>query len=132
MKSIKTPKCPHCNQLAKLVTGEVIYPHRPDLHDRHFYMCKECDAYVGCHRGTKYPLGQLANKKLRSLRMEAHEAFDEIWKGRMSRSEGYKWLAFHMSMSATECHIGKMGVKNCWKVIKICCEKVNDETIKIP
>ena len=40
-------KCPYCGKDAALVTGDKIYPHRPDLYDRNFWLCTACDAYVG-------------------------------------------------------------------------------------
>lgn len=48
--------CPYCGNPAQFVTGEVIYPHRKDLHDKKFYACPPCDAYVGCHIPNRYTL----------------------------------------------------------------------------
>ena len=42
--------CPYCSRRAMLVTGQVIYPHRPDLHDLNFWLCDHCKAYVGTHK----------------------------------------------------------------------------------
>ena len=41
--------CPYCGKRAKIVTGDVIYPHRKDLADQKFHLCTPCEAYVGCH-----------------------------------------------------------------------------------
>ena len=85
------------------------------------YLCRQCDAYVGVHRGTDKPLGRLANKELRYWKMAAHEAFDPIWQGRnMRRNEAYKWLAGCMGLKPKETHIGMFDVSQCKKVIKIC------------
>lgn len=35
-------KCDYCNGDAWLVSGVVIYPHRPDLHGLKFYYCADC------------------------------------------------------------------------------------------
>lgn len=39
-------ECPYCKSAAELVGGDVIYPHLPWLHDKKFWMCAPCDAYV--------------------------------------------------------------------------------------
>jgi hypothetical protein len=75
-------KCPYCNHDAELVTGAVVYPRLPWLHEKLFYSCLPCNAYVGCHDGTVRPLGRLANAELRAVRMAAHAALDPIWKSR--------------------------------------------------
>lgn len=74
--------CPYCGQQASLVSGKEIYPYRPDLHDRMFWLCRPCDAYVGTHKNSKrhVPLGLLANADLRWARMRAHAVFDGYWK----------------------------------------------------
>jgi len=109
-----TPICQYCNQFSELVKGDVIYEHRKDLHNLNFYMCKPCDAYVGCHKGSKIPLGILANKELRTWKNRAHTEFDILWKRkRMSRSESYKWMQEAMGMSAEDAHIGKFNPEQC-------------------
>lgn len=42
--------CPYCGSKTEYVDGTVIYPHRPDLANRKFYICRPCNAYVGCHK----------------------------------------------------------------------------------
>lgn len=113
--------CPYCDRRAELVTGNVIYPHRPDLFAKLFYLCAPCDAYVGCHpkhtakgggQGDgSTPMGRLANAELRKAKRTAHAAFDPLWKsGRMSRASAYKWLAEAMAISRNNCHIGMFDV----------------------
>jgi len=121
-KKSSVVKCPYCRKPAELVGGNVIYPHREDLYHLYFYLCPPCNSYVGCHKKTKKPLGSLANENLRNLRSQAHSAFDPIWKGKMSRSDGYSWLARNLDMDPEKCHIGLMGPKLCRKVIKLCTE----------
>ena len=72
-------KCPYCEKVPELVTGDKVYPHRKDLYSKWFWRCEPCNAYVGCHPGTKNPLGTLANQELRAWRLQAHHAFDPIW-----------------------------------------------------
>jgi len=120
--------CPYCKQPAHLVTGCSIYPHRPDLHSRKFWMCKSCDAYVGCHRQSDKhgktgmePLGRLANKDLRFAKSLAHIAFDSIWKtGKRTRKESYIWLSGQLGIPEDSCHIGLFDEATCMKVVEVC------------
>lgn len=88
------PRC--CDTDADLVTGAVIYPHRRDLARLHFWRCSKCGAYTGTHvdSPTRAPKGRLADEQLRALRIEAHAAFDPLWRqGAMSRKSAYRWAA---------------------------------------
>lgn len=123
------PHCPYCNKAAELVSGDVVYPHRPDLKDKWFWICKPCDAWVGTHPKDIFhrALGRLANKELRILKMQAHAAFDPIWRGdcirserTKSRSEAYKWLAEQMGIKPAKCHIGLFDEERCREAIRIC------------
>lgn len=79
--------------------------------------CRPCEAWVGCHPGTKKPLGRLANKALRMAKMRAHSAFDPLWKSRlMSRTTAYRKLAEAAKMSPKDCHIGMFDVATCERV----------------
>jgi hypothetical protein len=117
--------CPYCSGMAKMVSGAVIYPHRQDLREKLFYLCKPCNAYVGCHPNTDKPLGRLANAELRKAKMDAHMLFDPLWQGSKRqkykrRGEAYKWLAEQLGMPQHECHIGMMDVADCKRVIEVC------------
>lgn len=116
--------CAYCNQPAELVTGREIYPHRPDLYEKNFWQCKDCDAYVGCHGLSAAPLGRLANAELRAAKREAHAAFDPLWKGRsMSRSQAYRWLAGQMGIPFCQCHIGMFNVEQCKQAVGVIHER---------
>ena len=124
--------CPYCQQKAELVTGDVIYPHRPDLHQLQFWQCVPCMAYVGCHRGTTRPLGRLADAELRQAKQDAHAAFDELWKqitpaGTFDRSGAYKWLARQLGIEVRQCHIGMFDVETCRRVVAICTKQPNPD-----
>lgn len=124
---MKPPICSYCNKQSKLVGGEHLYPHRPDLFSKFFYACDPCDAYVGCHpenkrRGEdgKRPLGRLANYELRRAKNLAHRAFDGLWQERgWNRSKAYRWLASELKISTDECHIGMMDVDSCERVVRV-------------
>jgi hypothetical protein len=113
--------CPYCQNVAELVTGADVYPHRPDLHHKFIYRCAPCDALVGCHPGTKKPLGRLANAELRKAKQAAHAAFDPLWQsGGMKRQAAYGWLAGQLGIDRQECHIGMMDVAMCKRVVEVC------------
>ena len=104
------PQCIECGAIAKLTTGEVVYPHRRDLYDNRMYLCS-CGAYVGCHPGSFVPLGYPCGEATRRARMAAHNAFDPLWKpagSPMNRHQAYKWLAEEMQIPREQCHIGMM------------------------
>lgn len=120
--------CPYCQKRAQLVGGDVIYPHRPDLAGKNFYLCDPCNAYVGCHPaktatqngvgdGT-VPMGRLANAELRRAKNEAHAAFDPLWKsGAMHRKAAYKWLSKELGLTSQQTHIGMFDVAQCAAVV---------------
>lgn len=113
--------CPYCGGASERVTGNIIYPHRRDLHRKFFYLCRPCDAYVGCHPGTTAPLGRLANAELRKAKGAAHSAFDPKWKsGEMKRKAAYGWLAEKLGIPRNDCHIGMFDVETCREVVKVC------------
>lgn len=120
--------CSYCNKEAKLVSGDVIYPHRPDLKSRTFYYCDNSHepAYVGANQITGNPLGTLANKKLRSMRLKAHRKFDPLWEQNgcdqqfNSRSEAYQWLSTVMKLPIEKTHIGMFNEDQCEDVINHC------------
>jgi len=120
--------CPYCNNPAKLMTGEKMYPHRKDLFSRYFWQCKPCKAHVGCHRtsshpngrtGTK-PLGTLATANLRYMRSRCHRLFDPLWRdGKIRRRNAYKILACKLEITTKECHISWFDESMCKKMIQL-------------
>lgn len=115
-------KCRYCEKEADLVGGDVIYPHRPDLREKKFYLCAPCNAYVGCHKGTDKAMGRLANAELRKAKMAAHAHFDPIWKTdeTTTRRQAYKWLAEQLEIPTKQCHIGYFDLDMCNKVVQVC------------
>lgn len=113
----KDVPCPYCHGVAEFVHGDEIYEHRPDLHNKMFYICKPCDAYVGCHATSDAPLGRLADAELRKAKVAAHNAFDHLWKtGGMKRGDAYGLLARELGIPKKECHIGMFDVAMCNRV----------------
>lgn len=88
-----------------------------------------CDAYVGCHPKTIKPLGRLANPELRSAKIQAHAAFDRLWKAKVARGDcgkskarglAYRWLAEQLGIDPTACHIGMFDPAMCLRVVEVC------------
>ena len=123
---MEMPKiCRYCGGLIRLVPAETIYgedsAQRLGLRHEMIYQCQNCNARVGCHKGTTRPLGNLANESLRLKRMETHKVFDAYWKARhMSRTAGYHWLAKAMHLNAEQAHIGSFEMDQCQRVIDLC------------
>ncbi len=117
--------CPYCDVGAKLVDSKIVYGGRSY---GMIWLCSnypDCDAYVGVHRGTKKPLGRMANAKLRKAKMAAHAAFDRHWKSwdltrRMGRNEAYRVLAEALGICVKNCHIGMFDVDECNRVVEVC------------
>lgn len=113
--------CPYCGNTAVLRNSNV-------LHHKHqygeVYVCRsfpKCDAYVGCHKNTNVPLGRLADKELREIRVKTHKYFYEMQKNSgMTKSDAYKWLAKQLHLTLEECHIGMFSVNTCRVVIRLC------------
>lgn len=120
--NVKAPEfCPCCG------VGKVTcVPHSKIYGGRSFgdwpwaLACDNCDATVGLHPFTNIPLGTLATKKLRDLRMQAKNAFNPLWQtGNMNRTQAYEWLATAMGLSSDDAHIGMMNEEQCKKCIEV-------------
>ena len=60
--------CRYCGGVVRLVPARKIYGASTDrlgLTDENIYLCQNCNARVGCHKGTNSPLGNVANEVLR-------------------------------------------------------------------
>lgn len=84
--------CAHCGNDCVLTGGSEVYPHRKDLYSLYFWICRPCDAFVGCHKNGdgKKALGIAANAELRKLRSRIHAIIDPVWRdGLSTRSKVY-------------------------------------------
>jgi len=104
-----------CSGNAYLVTGDKIYPHRKDLYKLNFYLCG-CGNYVGCHKGTKMPLGIPANAETRKLRHRCHKMVDVCWDNNKDRAGLYQYLA--KVIGVNEFHVGDCNAKQCKEIIE--------------
>lgn len=83
---------------------------------KQFYGCTrypECDGTHGAHPNGA-PLGIPADKATKAARMEAHAAFDKLWRdGSMTRKGAYAWLCKSMGLSKEQGHIGRFSAEQC-------------------
>jgi hypothetical protein len=121
--------CGECGKPAGLVSGQVIYPHRRDLHAKPYWRCAACGAYVGCHDGTYKPKGTPCGPGTRSARISAHAAFDPLWRRKIekdgvsqgeARGKAYAWLAAQLGIPAEQTHIGMFDTATALRVVAIC------------
>lgn len=111
--------CPYCKRPSVLTGANVIYG--KEYYDKYIYLCRPCDAYVGCHPGTCTPLGSLSNKELRQWRQVAHSYFDPMWKNRPGkRGAAYAWMTKVMDLRPGTAHIGMFTVEQCKKLVELC------------
>ncbi len=97
--------------------------YRLGLEHEKIYLCQNCNARVGCHKGTDRPLGNVANEVLRLKRMETHSIFDAFWRSHgMTRTGAYKWLSQKMELPEKHTHIGSFEMDACEQVIGLCRE----------
>lgn len=112
--------CPYCGGFARLVDSSDVY--RSGRNYGKLWACMPCGAWVGVHKNSRTfaPLGRLANAELRKAKIEAHSAFDRLWKEwDLDRDEAYSWLADRLGIEARECHIGMFDLEMCRRVIEI-------------
>ena len=110
--------CDYCGRRAEFVDSRIVY----GMSRGKIYLCRNCMAYVGIHKGTDKPLGRLANAELRRWKKAAHHAFDPLWKYgpfKGHRDAAYGWLAQKMELPIERTHIGMFDVEQCKKAINI-------------
>lgn len=87
-----------------------------------FYGCStfpECYAAHGAH-ANGVPLGIPTDKETKEWRIKAHEAFDQLWKGKgapMSRRKAYLLMGDLMDLPSEEVHIGRFTTDQCRELI---------------
>lgn len=123
--------CRYCGGVIRLIPAETVYgssANRLGKKGEKLYQCQNCNARVGCHKGSIRPLGNVANEVLRLKRIEAHQVFDGFWKQRgMSRTAAYKWLAEKMSLPEEAAHIGGFEMDQCQEAIELCREEMTKD-----
>ena len=113
--------CRYCGGVIRLVPASSIYgesAERLGMKEEWLYQCQNCNARVGCHKGTRRPLGNVANEVLRLKRMETHQVFDSFWRAkRMSRTKAYRWLSEQMELPESKAHIAIASLSHQWRLL---------------
>ena len=121
--------CRYCGGIIRLVPAADVYgssTERLGMQNEYLYQCQNCNARVGCHKGTTRPLGDVANEILRLKRIEAHQVFDAYWqKQHISRTKAYQWLARELKLPEEDTHIGGFEIDTCQRVIDLCRAKMD-------
>ena len=122
---MRIPKiCRYCGSVIRRIPAKEVYREaagRLNLNGEWLYQCQNCNARVGCHRGTMRPLGNVANEVLRLKRVETHQVFDSYWQENgMSRTKAYKWLSSRMNLPEKDAHIGGFEMDQCQQAIDLC------------
>ena len=123
-KIIKGQLCPYCNCETELVSDKEIYGPSA-TYNKNFYRCiQNHDHYVGTYDDNKKSLGRLADKDLRPMKRNAHDALDPLWRDKPSRFknryQAYKWLSAQMSLDSKYTHIGMFTAEQCIDAIAHC------------
>lgn len=107
-------KCPYCDKEAQWVENKEIYGKN---YGKSYmcWLCKDCNAYVGCHNNTKQSKGTIADKETRAWRIKAHGVIDPLWRdGDYKRGQVYAKLN---KFFGHDVHIGESDVDMCKSII---------------
>lgn len=111
--------CRFCLKKIELVENKKIYGKNYGDYPWAYY-CEPCEAYVGLHPGTLYPLGTLANAGMRKARKVSKNMFIHLYRSRKwNRNKAYPWLAKQLDIPTKTCHFGWFEVNDCKKVMAI-------------
>ncbi len=117
-------KCPYCKKEALWCENKEIYGQNYGQ-SYMCYLCKDCNAYVGCHHNSKKSLGTMANAELREWRKKVHRYLDPLWKeGAWTRKKLYKNISHQLGINY---HTGFADIELCKKVLSL---KFKDLTSK--
>ena len=115
--------CPNCGAKATLHPASYVYDNSRSA-GSYLYVCNRypiCNSYVAAHRSTLLPMGSLADAELRHKRIQAHRAFDRLWRsGLMSKKEAYQWIQAEFGLHEEQAHIAQFGTYMCDRLIHAC------------
>jgi hypothetical protein len=119
--------CPYCGKETELIDSAEVYgtSYGP------MYICRDCNAYVGCYSGTTVAFGRLANAELRKAKMRAHHYLDQLWKSKKhSRYETYTWLSEQLGIPRELTHVGMSDVDQCKRIADVSLARLKQENIE--
>lgn len=110
-------QCPYCHQ-------EAIWCENKEIYGKNYgesymiYLCRSCDASVGCHNNTRKSKGTMANKELREWRIKAHAEFDPLWRDEKlaGRKRCYRMMTHKLGLKKP-LHMGEATIDICKDVI---------------
>lgn len=111
-------KCNHCGKEAEWVENKEVYNGKNYGKSYMIWLCRPCDAYIGCHNNTKTPKGDvLAKEDLRKARRLAHSIIDPLWQsGKYKRKTVYIRLE---EAFGEPVHVGETKTpEECFEIIK--------------
>ena len=109
-------ECPYCKKEAEWVENKMIYG-RNYGKSYMCWLCKPCDAYVGCHNNTQKALGTMADKETRKYRKMVHDKTDPLWiSGKTSRKQLYNKISL---IIGKEFHAGSCSIEDCKKILSL-------------
>lgn len=111
-------KCNYCNKEAEWVDNKEIYGKSYGKSHK-IWLCRPCDAYVGCHQNSKRPFGTLANRELRSKRIIAKTLFKNKYIAKYGIKNAYVKLSNDLKIKEKDCHFGMFDIEMCNKFINI-------------
>lgn len=116
--------CPYCRAPAVRRHGRDLFGDMAVDPDAVYYVCARfpiCDAYVKAHKKSSLPMGVLADPALRRKRIQAHYAFDRLWKeGPLTKKQAYRWLQSALGLPEDQAHIACFSRYQCDRVIAMC------------
>lgn len=108
--------CPDCGGQMRFITTGRYGP---------FYGCldwPDCKGVISADEDGN-PTAAPACSENRALRIQAHAAFDALWKSsndtKRARAHAYHWLAGKMKMTQDECHIAQFDSEQCREVLRL-------------
>ena len=110
--------CPNCGGKGHLAERSKVDSRAPA--GVKIYVCDNydngCQSYVSTHAGDHLPMGTMATKETRTLRVKVHSAIDKLWQsGRVNRRELYNRLGSYIGMK--DFHIAKLNAYQCQQVL---------------
>lgn len=120
MSKIEIPElCPYCGHEVVFTSAEELYRQKKYANIK-IYLCRNCTASVGVHKGTNRPLGVMATKEMKGLKRACHDLFDATWKsGILHRNTAYGRLSDLLGIPRAECHIGYFKTDMLLKTLEI-------------
>lgn len=91
----------------------------------YYFRCRGCNATVGCHKGTKKPMGIFADREMKTMRTVCHRLFDYDKKGQRrwatskERNTLYLRLSRELGIEISSCHFSKMSKDELIRCIEI-------------